>query len=124
MWNKCVATVYLRPSRYTKELIDRGEDFSLCVLPQKYKSALDYCKSHSDKDGDNIAACKLDVEYTNGVPWVKQSRLVLFCQKLYAQELDPFCFTQDKVYKQNYRKDDLHTMYIAEIVKVMTETRG
>ena len=124
MWNKCVATVYLRPSRYTKELIDRGEDFSLCVLPQKYKSALDYCKSHSDKGSDNIAAAKLDVEYTNGVPWIKQSRLVLFCQKLYAQELDPFCFTQDKVYKQNYRKDDLHTMYIAEIIKVMTETRG
>ena len=124
MWNKCVATVYLRPSRDTNSIIDGAEEFSLCVLPQKYKGAVDYCKSHSRKAGDNLAACKLDVEYTDGIPWIKQSRLVLFCQKLYAQQFDPFCFSQEKVYKQNYRKDDLHTMYIAEIVKIMTETRG
>ena len=124
LWNKCVATIYLRPTRGTKVLIDGAEEFSLCVLPQKYKSAVDYCKSHPDKEGNNLAACKLEVEYTNGVPWVKQSRLVLFCQNLYAQELDPFCFSQERVYKQNYRKDDLHTMHIAQIIKVMAETRG
>ena len=124
LWNKSVATIYLRPSRYTKELIDKGEDFSLCVLPQKYKSALDYCGCHSGRAHDKLAACKLDVEYMGGVPWVKQSRLVLFCKKLYAQELDPFCFSQERVYKQNYRKDDLHTMYIAEIVKVMADIRS
>ena len=124
LWSKCVATIYLRPTQSTKALIDGAEEFSLCVLPQKYKSAVDYCKDHPNKAGDNLVDCKLDVEYTGCVPWIKQARLVLFCQKLYAQELDPFCFSQQRVYKQNYRKDDLHTMYIAEIVKVMTETRG
>lgn len=124
LWSKCVATVYLRPARDTKALIDEAEEFSLCALPQKYKAAVDYCKDHPNKGGENLAACKLGVEYTGGVPWIKQAHLVLFCQKLYAQELDPFCFSQQKVYKQNYRKDDLHTMYIAQIIKVMKETKG
>ena len=29
LWNKNVATVYIRPSRYTKEIIDETDTFSL-----------------------------------------------------------------------------------------------
>lgn len=124
LWNKPVATIYLRPSRYTKEIIDSTSTFSLSVLPQKYKSALDYCGSHSGRNEDKFRAAKLDVEYMNGTPWIKQARLVLFCQKLYAQEFDPYCFAEEQLCKQNYRKNDFHTMYIAEITKVLAETRN
>ncbi|MBQ1644680.1 MAG: flavin reductase family protein [Treponema sp.] len=123
LWNKPVATIYLRPSRYTKELVDSSEYFSLSVLGEKYKTALNYCGSHSGRDGDKFGPAKLDVEYMNNIPWVKQARLVLFCRKLYAQPFDPYCFTDEKVMNQNYKKDDFHTMYIAEIVKVMVDKR-
>ncbi|MGN0729344.1 flavin reductase family protein [Treponema sp.] len=123
LWNKNVATVYIRPTRYTKEIIDSTDTFSLSVLPEKYKTALDYCGCHSGRDEDKFRATKLDVEYMNGTPWIKQARLVLFCQKLYAQEIDPFCFMEDKLCNQNYRKNDFHTMYIGEITKVLYETR-
>ena len=122
LWNKKVATVYIRPSRYTKELIDQSDTFSLSILPNKYKSALDYCGSHSGRDEDKFQKTKLNVEYMNGTPWIKESRLVIFCNKLYAQEFDPFCFANEKLCKQNYRKDDFHTMYIGEITKVLAET--
>ncbi|MBQ9539604.1 MAG: flavin reductase [Treponema sp.] len=123
LWNKNVATVYVRPSRYTKEIIDKTDTFSLSVLPQKYKGALDYCGSHSGRDGDKFRPAKLDVEYLNGTPWVKQARLVLFCYKLYAQPFDPYAFCDEKYLKQNYKKDDFHTMYIGEIYKVMEDKR-
>ena len=29
LWNKCVATCYIRPQRYTKEFVDREEYFTL-----------------------------------------------------------------------------------------------
>ena len=119
MWNKPVATIYLRPSRYTKEIIDSTDTFSLSVLPEKFKTDLDYCGSHSGRDGDKFKAAKLDVEYMNDTPWIKQARLVLFCRKLYAQEIDPYAFTEELLCKQNYRKDDFHTMYIAEVTKVL-----
>ena len=47
LWNKPVATIYLRPQRYTKELIDATDTFSLSVLSDKYRTAFNYCGSHS-----------------------------------------------------------------------------
>ena len=122
LWNKNVATIYIRPTRYTKELLDSGEEFSLCVLNNKAKNRYDYLGSHSGRDEDKLLVAKLKVNYMNDVPWIDDSRLVLFCRKLYAQELDAYSFTDEKVLKQNYRKNDFHTMYIAEITKVLVDT--
>lgn len=119
LWNKPVATIYVRPNRYTKEFLDAGDTFSLCILPKEKKSALDYCGCHSGRDGDKVAATKLTVEHMNGTPWFAESRVVFVCRKLYAQQLDPFSFTDSKLCDQNYRSNDFHTMYIAEIQKVM-----
>ena len=125
LWNKPVATIYIRPSRYTKEIIDQTDEFSLSVLPEnKYKNALNFCGSHSGRDGDKFAASKLTVQYSNDIPWVKQARLVLFCHKLYAQEFAPDAFADEKVLNQNYKKDDFHTMYIGEIIKVLEDKRS
>ena len=101
LWNKPVATIYLRPQRYTKELIDATDTFSLSVLSDKYRTALNYCGSHSGRDEDKFKASKLEVQYMNGTPWIKQARLVLFCRKLYAQPFDPDCFIEEKMLKQN-----------------------
>ena len=120
---KTVATVYIRPSRYTKEIIDETDTFSLSFLPERYKTALDYCGCHSGRNEDKFRATKLDVEYMNGTPWIKQARLVLFCQKLYSQELDSFKFVEEKFCNQFYRKNDFHTIYIGEITKVLAESR-
>lgn len=123
LWNKPVATIYVRPSRYTKEIIDESEYFSLSVLPNQYRNALEYCGTHSGRDGDKFRNAKIDVAYTNGTPYIKQARLVLICRKLYAQPFDPYSFTNEKILKQNYKKDDFHTMYIGEIIKVMEDKR-
>lgn len=122
LWNKNVATIYIRPARFTKGIVDETDTFSLSVLPEKYRTALDYCGSHSGRDEDKFRAAKLDVEYMNGTPWIRQARIVLFCQKLYAQEIDPFCFADEKLCNQNYRKNDFHTMYIGEITKVLADS--
>ncbi len=121
LWNKPVATIYLRPQRFTKELIDSTDTFSLSILSDKYRNALNYCGSHSGRDEDKFKPAKLDVQYMNGTPWIKQARLVLFCKKLYAQPFDPDCFIEEKMLKQNYKNDDFHTMYIGEIIKVIED---
>lgn len=123
LWNKPVATIYIRPQRYTKEIIDETDTFSLSVLPEKYRQVLNFCGSHSGRDGDKFKPAKLDVLYNNGTPYIKQARLILFCRKLYAQPFDPNCFIEEKMLKQNYKKDDFHTMYIGEIYKVLIDRR-
>ena len=36
IWNKNVATIYVRPQRYTKEFIDRNETFTLSFFGKDY----------------------------------------------------------------------------------------
>ncbi len=123
LWNKEVATIYLRPSRYTKEIIDATDTFSLSVLPEKYRTALNYCGSHSGRDEDKFFKSKLDAEIMNGTPYIKQARLVIFCNKLYSQEIDPNCFAESLLCDKNYKKNDFHTMYIGEITKVLVDNK-
>ena len=43
MWGKNAVTVYIRPQRYTKEFVDREDTFTISVLGEEYRKALNYC---------------------------------------------------------------------------------
>lgn len=120
LWNKPVATIYVRPQRYTKEFIDNEEYFSLCVLPEEYRQVLNYCGTKSGRDEDKIAETKLTVDESEKAPIFKESRLVLICKKLYAQDLTEQSFIDKSLVEKNYQAKDFHTMYIAEIEKILT----
>ena len=53
MWGKNAVTVYIRPQRYTKEFVDREDTFTISVLGEEYRKALNYCGKVSGKDADN-----------------------------------------------------------------------
>lgn len=120
LWNKPVATIYVRPQRYTKEFIDNEEYFSLCVLPEEYRQILNYCGTKSGRDEDKISETKLTIDESEKAPIFKESRLVLICKKLYAQDLTEQSFIDKSLVEKNYKAKDFHTMYIAEIEKILT----
>lgn len=116
MWGKNVATVYIRPSRFTKSFIDSGEKFSICVMDGKYREQLNYCGSKSGRDEDKVKACGFSVEKGEGTVWFKESRLVLVCKKLYSQPMNAAALNDEKLRNAMW-KDDVHELYIAEIEK-------
>lgn len=120
LWNKPVATIYVRPQRYTKEFIDNEEYFSLCVLPEEYRQILNYCGTKSGRDEDKIAETKLTIDESEKAPIFKEARLVLICKKMYAQDLTEQSFIDKSLVEKNYKAKDFHTMYIAEIEKILT----
>ena len=40
IWNKPVATVYVRTSRYTHEFMDNNDYFTVSFFPEEYKQTL------------------------------------------------------------------------------------
>lgn len=120
LWNKPVATIYVRPQRYTKEFIDNEEYFSLCVLPEEYRQILNYCGTKSGRDEDKVSVSKLTVEDSEMAPYFKESRIVLLCKKLYAQDMSEDSFIDKSLVEKNYKAKDFHTMYVAEINKILT----
>lgn len=61
LWGKNVVYVFVRDSRYTKELIDAGDFFSLTFVSDQYRDALNYCGSHSGRTRIRLQ--------TQGLPW-------------------------------------------------------
>ena len=120
LWGKNVATVYIRPSRYTKGFVDAGEKFTLCVMAEKYRKELAYCGKISGRDEDKVAACGWTVEKEDGAVWFKESRLVFVCKKLYSQKMDA-SLLKDVEARNAMWSNDVHEMYIAEIEKVLVE---
>lgn len=119
IWNKKVAYIFIRPQRYTKEFVDASERFSLSVLPDSYRKELTYLGRVSGRDEDKIAKTGLKVAYEEGVPYFEESKYVLICRKLYAQDLKGECFIDKSLDPKNYPTQDYHTMYVAEIEEVL-----
>ena len=125
LWGKDVATVYIRESRFTKTFVDDGDFFTLCVLGEEYRKQLAYLGKASGRNEDKVAGSGLTVEHTDSsagkVPYFTESRLVLVCKKLYAQKMDAACFTKygKDIPAQMYSDNDWHTIYVAEIEKVL-----
>lgn len=118
MWGKNVATIYLRPQRYTKEFVDAGETFTLSFFGGGEMKAMGYLGKVSGKDvPDKIEKTDLHVTHVEGFPTFEEARLVLVCRKLYAQEMKPECFYAQEEIGRWYPERDFHTMYIAEIQK-------
>lgn len=118
LWNKPVAIAYVRPQRYTYEFMERCEFFTLSILPETYRDALQFCGSHSGRDGDKFAQTGLTVADIDGIPAVGEARLILVCRKLYVQDMSANGFT-DPTLLSHYKANDFHRQYVGEIIKVL-----
>lgn len=120
MWGKNVATAYIRPQRYTKEFVDREELLTLSFLPEDKRKALNICGSISGREvEDKWKLAGLTPYATDQTVGVEEAEMILVCKKLYAQEMLPECFVGTENVEKWYPDKDFHTMYIAEIQKVL-----
>lgn len=113
------ATVYLRPSRYTKEFFDRENRFSICAFGPEYQKTLGYLGTHSGRDGDKVAAVGLTPLFVDGTTAFAEAKLVLICEKLYNAPLAEDGFADQSIVPTNYPDRDFHEMYIGRIIKVL-----
>lgn len=121
MWNLPVAFVVIRPQRYTKEFVDVEARFSLSFPPAEFKRAMGYLGKVSGRDEDKIAASGLTPAFdaATGTPFFAEAHTVLLCRKLYAQPMTSAGFIDRAPEAQWYPDRDYHTLYVAEIEKVL-----
>lgn len=119
LWGKNVVYIFIRDSRYTKELIDNGEFFSLSFLDEICRDALNYCGSHSGRDEDKFDGALLTPAFRHTIPYPDEANLVLFCQKLAAVPITEDCFIDAEIMPKWYSDNDMHTMYVGEIIEAV-----
>ena len=123
-WGRPIFIVYVRESRYTKQLLDKNGEFTVNVaLGDPDKQIVSVCGTKSGRDLDKIAELGLTLEdgETVSVPGIKQMPLTLECKVIYKQDqdrnaIDPECDARYYA-KGTPNEGDYHTVYYGQITK-------
>ena len=117
LWNKPVATIFVRPERYTYGFIEETGRFSLSFLGEEHKAVHKVTGSKSGRDTDKVAEAGLHPLFieTGGI-FYEETRLGLECKVLYADRIEASNFLDPALAQQWYgAKGGFHKMYVAEI---------
>ena len=90
------------------------------IWGEEYRKALNYCGKVSGKNADNkIKEAGLTPYFTDGTAGIEEADMIMVCKKMYHDEIKPECFDAGENDGKWYPQKDYHTMYIAEILKVL-----
>jgi flavin reductase (DIM6/NTAB) family NADH-FMN oxidoreductase RutF len=119
VWNKPLAMVMVRPSRYTFELIEKYPDFTLCLLPAEFKDQLTLCGTRSGRAIDKVKATGLTPIASSMVaaPAYEEAELIIECRKMYYDDIKPDHFLAPHI-EGNYNGHDYHRLYFGEILAI------
>jgi flavin reductase (DIM6/NTAB) family NADH-FMN oxidoreductase RutF len=120
LWNKPAVTIYVRPTRYTYEFVEKYDEFTISFFSEEYRSALNFCGSKSGRDYDKALETGLTPVALGSSVGFEQSHLALLCKKMYFQDMDSTNFL-DQGAEKFYPTKDYHRIYNGEILKVFTE---
>lgn len=118
-WGKNTATCYIRPQRYTKEFVDANDKFTLSFYNAKYKKALSLFGSVSGRNRDKVAESGLTPCFIDGTTAFEEADLIFVCRKIYQDDMPAENFIEKENDEKWYPQKDYHTMYIAEIIKIL-----
>ncbi len=124
LWSLPVVTVYVRPSRYTHEFMEREGLFTVSFYPERYKKALGILGSRSGRDCDKVAEAGLTpvcarVAAGETVTFA-EAELTLVCRRIYRADMDKACMPPELAAEHYSPEEPAHTMYIGEVVAVMS----
>lgn len=118
LWRKNVVTIYIRPQRYTKEFVDKNDRFTLSVLGEEYRKALNVCGTKSGRDVEKFKEAGITPYFLDGTTAVEEAQMIFVCKKMYHQWMKEECFDDKEADSLCYPDKDYHMVYVAEIEKV------
>ena len=119
LWSRPVATVYVKPVRYTHEFMDSSEYFTVSFFGEEHRKALGLLGSRSGRDCDKVALSGLTPVKCGSSVAFKEAETVLLLKKLYRQDLE-LSQIPDFAVRTYYGTEAPHTMYIGEVKEIVS----
>jgi flavin reductase (DIM6/NTAB) family NADH-FMN oxidoreductase RutF len=118
LYQSPVAFCFINPARYTYRFMENNDTYTLTFFPDEYKSALKLLGTKSGRDGDKVKESGLTpVTTPSGNQTFQEASLIIECQKMVAQSLNPEALKDDAL-KQEWEGKAMHKMYIGKILRV------
>ncbi|MDR3142382.1 MAG: DUF4468 domain-containing protein [Tannerellaceae bacterium] len=115
---KPVAFCFINPARYTYQLMEKNDTFTLSFYTEAYRDALQYCGSVSGRDTDKVKGSGLTpVATPEGNRAFSEAWMIIECRKLIAQPLSTEAVNDEKI-RGEWSGKQMHKMYIGEITHV------
>ena len=117
IWSRSIATIYVKPIRYTHEFLDANGYFTVSFFDGTQRAALGLLGSRSGRDGDKVAESGLHPVKVGESVGFAEAKTTLLCRKIYRQDLQRDFMPADVV-EHYYTPEEPHTMYIGEVVDI------
>ena len=122
LWGKDMATLYIRPQRYTEEFLNKNDYLTVSFYPEDMKKQIHgVCGSKSGRDVDKVKECNLTPVFDEKAPYFNEAQIVLVCKKAAKSRFNPDEFIDGEIDEKWYPQNDYHFIYYAEIEKVLVK---
>lgn len=121
IWGRPTATVYVRHSRYTHDLLEKSAHFTISVPTEgDMVEALAFCGTRSGRKVNKLEEQNLSVlpSHFGGQGGLAGCRFHIECRILHRVEIPMEDIEEPAILSHYYPRDDQHTQYIAEILGV------
>ncbi len=118
-WGRPIFTVLIRKSRYTSEIIENAEEFTVSIPTRssmREKLAFTGTKSGRDIDKFDQGVITRAEPKTVSVPTVMEADIIYECKIVYKHKIDPSILSPE-VSQTSYRDGDYHNIYYGEILE-------
>lgn len=120
IWERDSFMVAVRHSRYTFELMEKAEYFTVSIPKEgSMKKELAYCGTVSGRDENKFQNEHIKAKYLGDypVPVIEACELHVVCKVAYKQSMDPSLISAAYV-EGKYKTHDYHTLYYGEVLGV------
>ncbi len=121
LWNKPVCTVFVRPSRYTYDFMEKNDYFTVQFLKDGNGEALKVMGTVSGRDEDKVKLTGLTPVFLDKGVTYKEAYLTVVCRKIFFQDMDPKCIAPEDL-KDFYSGEDegnFHRVYVGVIEDII-----
>ena len=118
LWGKSVATVYVKPIRYTYDFMEKSDYFTISFFPEEYHADLVTLGTKSGRDGDKVALTGLTAQTLAKSVTFAQAKTTILCRKIYWQNLALENIPAEAV-AGYYKSEAPHRMYIGEVLEII-----
>lgn len=118
LYNKPITFCFINPARYTYQLMEKEDTYTLSFYTEAHREALKYCGSHSGKNDDKIKATGLTpITTPSGSKAFSEAWIIIECKKILSPPITPEAINDEKLRKE-WDGKPMHKMYIGEIINV------
>lgn len=111
-----VMSVYVRPQRYTSQLMTKNKFFTVSFLNDR--KVLGYLGTHSGKNENKYTGAGITPYFIANTVFPEEASLVFVCKKIYQSPLQECGFLDSEIIAFNYPENDYHIATIGQITNI------